>query len=86
MRKSILLLCAALGGLGLSTACQPPPKVLVAQAYVEFEKVGVKTVRFIHQLNAEGTFYDHVIRVCDVDAQGNETNCKDSLILETKVR
>jgi hypothetical protein len=77
-------MCAACGGAAM--ACAPPPKVLTVHQYLDFDKMGVKTLRMVRQLNADGSYYDDVVRLCDVDAQGNETNCKDSLILETKVR
>jgi hypothetical protein len=47
--------------------------------------MGTKSLRVVRQLNPEGSFYDNVVSLCDVDAQGNETNCKSSMILETKV-
>ena len=82
-RKRIILVCAV--SALAAVACRPPEKVLVAYQYIEIENIGVKSIRIVHQLNTEGSFYDHVVRLCDVDAQGAETNCKDSLILETKV-
>jgi len=71
---------------GALAGCTPPPRVLAQHHFTEFEKMGIKSVRVVRQLNEDGSYYDHVIRLCDVDAQGTETNCQDSLILETKVR
>ena len=80
-RLSRLALGFVLGGLGYGCA---PQRVLVAEKYVQSGSLGVKSMKVIRQLDQDGTYYDHVVRLCDLDATGNEVNCKETVILKTK--
>jgi hypothetical protein len=78
---SRLALGFVLCGLGYGCA---PPRVLVAEKYVESSSLGVKSMKVIRQLDQDGSYYDHVVRLCDLDAAGNEANCRETVILKTK--
>jgi len=74
------LMLKKLGALALValfvTACGPPPKVMVDQAFMGDKR----TVKMLMQRNASGTF-DQGLRVCTIE-KGQETQCKDTLVLE----
>ena len=80
-RLSRLALGFVLGALGFGCA---PGRVLVAEKYVQSSSLGVKSMKVIRQLDQDGTYYDHVVRLCDLDAAGNDVNCKETVILKTK--
>ncbi len=81
VRLSRLALGLLLGGLAYGCA---PARVLVAEKYVESSSLGVKSMKVIRQLDQDSEYYDHVVRLCDLDATGNEVNCKETVILKTK--
>lgn len=78
MKKRHLVVCAAAAMIG--SACAPPPFVLVDQKFFGENK----TAKVIMQQSGEGVF-DEFIRVCDVTPTGEESNCKDTLVLENVV-
>jgi hypothetical protein len=80
-RLSRLALGLVLGTLGYACA---PQRVLVAEKYVQSSSLGVKSMKVIRQLDQDGAYYDHVVRLCDLDAAGNEVTCKETVILKTK--
>jgi|GEM_PF-4999275 len=74
---TLAALAAALGGCA-------PQQILGGQAYVENVRDTTKSVSSILRKSpSKAGYYDHVIRICDVDPQGREVNCRDTLIVET---
>ncbi len=79
MRNALFLavLVAALGGCA-------PQQILGGQAYVKDVHDTTKSVSSILRKSpSKAGYYDHVIRICDVDPQGQDINCQDTLIVET---
>jgi len=80
MTKNVLFsaaLAAALGGCA-------PQQILGGQAYIKDVHDTTKSVSSILRKSpTKAGYYDHVIRICDVDPQGREVNCQDTLIVET---
>lgn len=70
MRKAFAIAIAIAATLA---GCYPP-KILVSE-----ELVGQRSVKYIVQRT--DPYYDLTARVCDFDGDGNEVNCKDTLLL-----
>ena len=62
--------------VGLSSACAPPPKVLVDAAWLG----KTRTAEMLIRRNETGKF-DQFLRICNIDDRGERTACKDTLIL-----
>ncbi len=74
---TLAALAAALGGCA-------PQQILGGQAYIKDVHDTTKSVSSILRKSPTKTgYYDHVIRICDVDPQGRDINCQDTLIVET---
>lgn len=82
MTHTVKLLLAALALLGLS-ACGGPQKFLIADS---FNASRLDKAVLIPAGTAEKVqLYNYVMRLCDIDASGAESNCKDSLVLSNVV-
>jgi len=88
MRKShILLMIVAAVVVALFAASCTPPKVLTSYGFRSETKTG-KT--FMQRSGASAdtggkqatNLFNVFVRICDLDASNNETNCKDTLVLE----
>jgi hypothetical protein len=71
-------LCAALVGCGT-------PRYLVGDTFT-----GSRTSKTILMPTANATdkkevLYNYVVRLCDVDAEGVESNCNDTVVLENVI-
>jgi hypothetical protein len=59
-----------------TAACGPPPRVLIDQQFVGEKRVA----RVFMQRN--GDVFDQHLRICTIGQSGQESDCKDSLILD----
>lgn len=75
--SAVVVACATLG------ACSTP-RFLVAQTLIGSRSS--KTILMPTAPNNQNqTLFNYVIRTCEIDAQGVESNCKDSVVLDNVV-
>lgn len=77
--KTTTLLLSALAALFALSGCAVP-RYLIGDSFTGGR--GDKII-LVPAVKAEKNqvLYDYVVRLCDVDAQGAETQCKDSVVL-----
>ena len=61
----------------LSLACVPP-KVMIDHSYVDADKASKS---YIQRSAENDKLFDMSVRVCDVQANNTDTNCKDTKVL-----
>ncbi len=71
----------------LLPACSVPPKIMVSHQFRGEDKTSKLLIMETGQINpaTKARLFDVFMRMCDLDAQGNETTCKDSKIIENIV-
>ena len=81
MTRTFLVLAAlAVGG----TACSGANKFIVSDGWIGSR--GEKTLLLpVGGDKKTGMLYNYILRICDVDANGGQSNCKDSTVLEKVV-
>ena len=82
------LFCAFILGSALfaSSGCAPQ-QILRGQRFVTVGDGPEKSVKSIKRKNPDRPgYYDDVIRVCDVDQQGQDQNCVDTVIVQKVVQ
>jgi ribosomal protein S8E len=81
------LLTAALLATGLLSGCTVQNKVLVANRFMGENKTSKFLLLDTGQVNqaTKRKLYNVMVRLCDLDAQGAESNCKDTAVLENVI-
>lgn len=71
----------------LLPACSLPPKIMVSHQFRGVEKTSKLLIMATGQINpaTKAALFDVFMRMCDLDAQGNEAACKDTKVIENIV-
>lgn len=80
--KTLRMLVMAVAALAALSGCTVP-RFLVADSFVGGRND--KTILIPRSAADKVQLYDYVVRLCDLDAQGVESNCKDSVVLSSVV-
>jgi hypothetical protein len=74
------MLCVAAAALVTSAAGCAMPKVLIDQGFLGATRTG----KMIIQRSPEGQF-NQILRICTLNKSGQETDCKDTLVLQNVI-
>jgi molybdopterin/thiamine biosynthesis adenylyltransferase len=77
MKKLLSRTIAFAAFSALTLACVPP-KVMIDHSYVDAEKASKS---YIQRSADNDKLFDMSVRVCDVQANNTDTNCKDTKVL-----
>ena len=78
------LFVAGILAVAMLPACVVPPKILVTHQYRGDDKTSKLLIMNTGQINpaTKKPLFDVFVRMCDIDAQGNETTCKDTKVVD----
>lgn len=82
--KARLLLIAGIFAAATLPACVVPPKILITHHYRGEDKTSKILIMENGQINpaTKKRLFDVLVRMCDLDPQGNETSCKDTKVVD----
>lgn len=67
--------------------CAVPNKVVVSNSFMSEDKTSKFLLLDTGQINPANKqkLYNVIVRICNIDAQGNETECKDNAVIDNVV-
>lgn len=67
--------------------CAVPNKVLVSNSFMAEDKTSKFLLLDTGQINpaTKQKLFNVIVRICNIDAQGNETSCQDNPVLDNVI-